>query len=286
MMKGKRHLIFTPAFRILSGLVISTLFVSVGLSFILLNERNHDFPLFSSRDTTSKYDIGLAHLEPRLPHLPPFPFIKHADILIADTLENKKPTITGIVAVLDRFVSLLRESNIRFSTAAHSSPSDIHAADVRAAYYSLVSKHLVPLDQALKEAKFPRIRNDDSLFLSVAAFREHVLADTLKSAFRYASNPDKLFIGAVVQNCFGNQTSYQSESCKTGWQVVGDKKKKRKNQPRKILDAPPDRNGIEEFCSDRNFTKYCDAGQLRVLYIHETEALGPAVARYFTSKLW
>ena len=52
------------------------------------------------------------------------------------------------------------------------------------------------------------------------------------------------------------------------------------------MDAPPDKNGIEEFCNDPEFVKYCEAGQLRVLYVHETEALGPAVARYFTSKLW
>lgn len=285
-MKRQNAIIFTNEFRILSALMVSTLLVSISLSCILFSEGEHhvNFPLISKE----AYKKDLAHLEPRLPHLPPFASIPNADILIADTLENNKPTIAGIVAILNNFVSVLRSSNIRFSTAEHSSPKQIHPADIRAAYYSLVSKYLVPLDKALRKASFPIIRDDGSVFLSVAAFREHILADTLRSAFRYASNPDKLFVGAVVQNCFGNQTSYDGEACKTGWQVVGQDKKKKKGQRdiRKILDAPPDKNGIEEFCNDPEFVKYCEAGQLRVLYVHETEALGPAVARYFTSKLW
>ena len=53
-----------------------------------------------------------------------------------------------------------------------------------------------------------------------------------------------------------------------------------------VFDRPPDANGIESFCAVPKYKPYCDNGQIRVLYIHETEALGPAVARYFASKLW
>ncbi len=53
-----------------------------------------------------------------------------------------------------------------------------------------------------------------------------------------------------------------------------------------ISDRPPDVNGIEEFCSDPAYTKYCDSGQIRVLYVNETESNGPTTARYFASKLW
>jgi hypothetical protein len=43
---------------------------------------------------------------------------------------------------------------------------------------------------------------------------------------------------------------------------------------------------IEEFCTDPEYTKYCDAGQIRALYVNETESNGPTTARYFASKLW
>ena len=29
-----------------------------------------------------------------------------------------------------------------------------------------------------------------------------------------------------------------------------------------------------------------DAGRVRVMYVNESEALGPAMARYYASKLW
>lgn len=46
-----------------------------------------------------------------------------------------------------------------------------------------------------------------------------------------------------------------------------------------VYDRPPDPNGIASFCAVARYKKYCENGQVRVLYIHETEALGPAVAR-------
>jgi hypothetical protein len=230
----------------------------------------------------------LPHLEPRLPHLPPFPTITNSESLISDTLENNKPTIAGIVAVLNRFLKELRASNQRLSAVALKERfpgGNIKPSDIRATYFSLVSKHLVPLDLALKESRYPQIREDKSIFMSVAAFREHILGDTLKSAFRYANNPDRLFIGAVVQNCFGPESSYTSQQCKTGHKTVNPQRRKGEREVKGFMDAPPDINGIEEFCSDPEFSKYCEAGQIRVLYVHETEALGPAAARYVGSEV-
>lgn len=54
----------------------------------------------------------------------------------------------------------------------------------------------------------------------------------------------------------------------------------------KVSDAPPDPNGIEDFCNMPEYKKYCENGQVRALYVHETESLGPAMARYYASKLW
>jgi hypothetical protein len=120
----------------------------------------------------------------------------------------------------------------------------------------------------------------------LASFRDFLLGDTLKGAFDQAKNPDKLFIGAIVQNCFG-LNPYPGEEgvqCRTGAQVVG--KDENGKDKTKVSDAPPDRNGIDEFCSSPEHKKYCDSGQIRVLYLHENASLGPAMARYYASKLW
>jgi hypothetical protein len=53
-----------------------------------------------------------------------------------------------------------------------------------------------------------------------------------------------------------------------------------------VSDAPPDANGIDEFCQDSEMKIHCTSGRVRVLYVNESEALGPAMARYFASKLW
>jgi len=53
-----------------------------------------------------------------------------------------------------------------------------------------------------------------------------------------------------------------------------------------VSPKPPDVNGIEEFCTNEKYKKYCDAGQIRVLYVHDTDALGPQTARFYASKLW
>lgn len=282
MKKGQRQirnatLLSSAAFQVLLGLLFSTVLICGYFAYLLFQIPEDNYlAVSSSLLSASGNENAIPHLQPRLPHIPAFPTIENAESLVEDTLRNNRPTIAGIVAILNHFVSELRESNKRLAAEVAKEGRDflVQPADIRAGYFSLVSKYLVPLDMALKKASFPQIRNDESVFMSVAAFREHMLADTLKSAFRYATNPEKLFIGAVVQNCFGNHTSYVSESCKTGWQVV-DKKR----DIREMFDAPPDKNGIEDFCSDQEFSKYCEAGQIRVLYVHETEALGPAVAR-------
>ncbi|KAL7553496.1 hypothetical protein ACHAWF_018034 [Thalassiosira exigua] len=150
---------------------------------------------------------------------------------------------------------------------------------------SLARDHLAPLEATYRDKSIFPIRDDDSIFVSLASFRDHLLGDTLRGAFDQAKHPEKLFVGAVVQNCFG-LNPYPGEpgvQCRTGAQVVG---KANGRDQTKVSDAPPDRNGVEEFCSSEKHKPYCDGGQIRVLYVHENESLGPAMARYYASKLW
>lgn len=225
---------------------------------------------------------GEPHLYPRTPYLPIFPKIKNAETLIAGVL-NGKPTIAGISALLQKYMAELHDENMRLSD------KHAEASEITASFYDLVHKHLAHFDAVYSgKAIFP-IRKDESIFLSLAAFREHLLADTMQYAFDNAKYPDKLFVGAVVQNCFGKvlpdgSVDPSGKPCRTGVEVVG--KNKNGRDMTKVSDAPVDKNGIEDFCTNPKYKKYCESGQVRVVYVHETESLGPAMARYHASKLW
>jgi len=217
-----------------------------------------------------------------VPVLPIFFPIPKAEDLIASTL-NGRPTMAGIIALIQNFISELHDSNTRMIE------EPLDGDGVIKNFFLLARKHLVPFDKVYRGKSIFPIRNDNSIFLSLAAFREHLLADTLFYAFSNAKHPEKLFIGVVVQNCFGkvekNGTIDPSgKPCKTGARVIG-KRKNGKDITGK-LDSPIDRNGIEDFCAMSNLKKYCTNGQIRVLYVHEHESLGPAMARYYASKLW
>lgn len=214
-----------------------------------------------------------SEIGPEVPYFPPFAEIEDSEKLITDTL-NGKPTIAGIVAQLNKFLKELHESNLK------NSKEKLLPNGLVQGYFDLATQYLRPLDEPYRGKPIFEIREDDSIFISLAAFREHLLTQTLKSAFDQAKNPENLFIGAVVQNCFGTD----GRQCKTGLQVIGKNAQGRDQV--KMSDAPPDVNGIEEFCRDPLYKKYCKSGHIRALYLHDTDALGPAVARYYASKLW
>jgi [Skp1-protein]-hydroxyproline N-acetylglucosaminyltransferase len=228
--------------------------------------------------TRMTHDLGsdrdLPHVFPRLPHLPPFAPIANAEKLAQDTLDGSNPTIAGVAAVINNFLGVLHEENIKNSKAKADIPV------LQESYFRLAKEYLRPFDAAYRNKPIFPVREDDSVFISLAAFREHLLGQTLRSAFSEAKHPEKLYVGAIIQNCFG----MNGIQCKTGLQVIG--KNEQGRDMTKISDAPPDANGIEEFCTDPQFKQYCDAGQVRVIYQHDTDALGPAIARYYASKLW
>jgi len=223
------------------------------------------------------------HLDPIVPYLPIFPDIPNAETLIQNVLSGTKPTIAGIIALLQHFLSDLHDQNMQLSAKQASGPQIIQT------FFTLATQHLLPFDKIYRQKEIFPIREDESIFLSLASFREHLLADTLMYAFDNAKHPDKLFIGAVVQNCFGKVYSNgtidpSGTPCKTGLEVIGKNEKGR--DMTKMSDAPVDKNGIEEFCKQEKYHQFCTNGQIRVLYVHESEALGPAMARYYASKLW
>jgi [Skp1-protein]-hydroxyproline N-acetylglucosaminyltransferase len=112
----------------------------------------------------------------------------------------------------------------------------------------------------------PPRRDDGSIFLSLATYRDENCINTIKWAYEKAKNPEKLFVGLVQQNCH--------KDCMSGILEGG------KTEP-----VPPDDDCYKTFCEGEG-KKYCDRGQVRVLNIDEPESLGPYAARYFASKLW
>ena len=218
------------------------------------------------------------------PVLPIFVEMPNGQQAMEDTL-NGKPTMAGIITIMQSFLNEFHTANVKL----HANRPTLKWSDVTDTFFSLTSKYLLPFDKAYHGKSIFPVREDDSIFMSLAAYREHLLKDTLVWMFDNAKHPDKLFVGAVVQNCFGlvredGSIDTSGNPCKTGMEVVG--KDANGRDQTKVSDRPPDVNGIYDFCQLANYKKYCENGQVRALYVHETESLGPAMARYYASKLW
>ena len=229
-------------------------------------------------DTT----LETPHLIPKMPYLPVFAEIENSEKLIDDLLHHNKPTIAGIVAFLQDYLKKLHEQNKMISEkeSRDKTGQNINEMFFVESYFDLTSKVIDPFEDAYRGRTIFPVRDDESIFVSLAAFREHLLGKSMMSAFDQAKDPSKLFIGAVVQNCYG----LDGVVCKTGLEVIG--KDKNGHDMTSISPKPPDANGIEEFCTHEKYKKYCDSGQVRVIYLHDTDALGPQTARYYASKLW
>ena len=134
------------------------------------------------------------------------------------------------------------------------------------AYHDFAVKTLYPWDRDYLTRMPPR-REDGSVFLSVATYRDENCFNTVYNAYAKAKNPEKLFIGLTQQNCHSN--------CRSG--VLANLT---------MVEVPPDDDCYAKFCETGLGAKICANKQIRVLNIDEPESLGPYAARYFTSKLW
>ena len=131
------------------------------------------------------------------------------------------------------------------------------------AYHDLTVQTLYVWDREYLSRMPPR-RTDQSIFLSVATYRDENCLPTLNGAYQKSKNPSNLFVGLVQQNCH--------QDCKSGIMDGGG-----------VEDVEPDVDCYKAFC-EGPMRAYC--GNVRVLNINESESLGPYAARYFASKLW
>jgi [Skp1-protein]-hydroxyproline N-acetylglucosaminyltransferase len=167
-------------------------------------------------------------------------------------------TLKEVLDFLQSFLKKMNSSNIKNKRA------NFHG--IWAAYHELVVKYLYPWDQEYLRRMTPR-REDGSVFLSVASYRDEFCPGTLNEAFSKARNPENLFVGLVQQNC--------EEKCRSGVLEGG-----------KVEDVGADPDCYTLFCSSNEGKKYCNNDQIRLLKMKETESLGPYMARYFASKMW
>eukprot|EP00904_Undaria_pinnatifida_P009580 jgi/Undpi1/5752/HiC_scaffold_2.g01026.m1 len=134
-------------------------------------------------------------------------------------------------------------------------------------YKQATDEWLMPMDRDFEGQTLFDVKKDDSVFVSVASYRDENCPTTLKEMYSKADHPEKLFIGLVQQNCESN--------CRTGVLEGGV-----------VEDTEPDINCYEVFCGTELGSEYCQSGNVRNFLVDEADALGPAVARYFASKLW
>jgi len=199
--------------------------------------------------------------------------IKNGSNTIKDILQPSKESkeIYTMEDIIDYFTEFLQALHATIEKNKKSLKGIIDIWDL---YYNLDEETLYPWDQKflsfLKQhfyhnsTKNPfQRRDDDSIFLSIATYRDENCMSTLHNAFDKAKTPEKLFIGLVQQNC--------AENCFSGVLVGG-----------MVEPIEPDDDCYAIFCKDH--ADLCD--NVRVLYVNETESLGPYTARYFASRLW
>lgn len=115
-------------------------------------------------------------------------------------------------------------------------------------------------------------REDGSIFVSIASYRDVTCGATLKKAYERAKFPEKISVGIVQQNCDSPDKCYTG----TGWAET------RRWVPR----IGPDPDCARDFCESALGKKHCDAGRVRILRLDEIDALGPFFTRFVNSKLW
>jgi len=122
------------------------------------------------------------------------------------------------------------------------------------------------------DATFGAPRNDSSIFISIASYRDPSCRASLRSAFANADNPESVNVGVVQQNCESEHGCMTG----TGWA----------NTRRWVQRPGADKDCAKEFCESDAGRAHCEAGRVRILRLNEAQAYGPFFARYLNAKLW
>jgi len=142
------------------------------------------------------------------------------------------------------------------------------AATLWEAFHDTVDAALEDPDLHLVDPA-PSTREDDSIFISIASYRDENCPTTIRTAYEGAFHPENVYIGLIQQNCHKN--------CKNGigW-----------GKTREIVDIEPDKDCIETLCLSSPDICEKHRDQFRVLRLNETQTYGPFFARFLASKLF
>lgn len=174
--------------------------------------------------------------------------------------ERNEPAVTvdEVIAVFEDYLTKLHAGLLNASQGDR---------DFRIYYrihHDLTVKTLYAFDRHYA-THMPERRTDDSIFLSLASYRDENCFNTLTHAYGQATHPERLFVGLVQQNCVAD--------CMSGVLVGG-----------KVEPIEPDDDCYQLFCDSEIGKIHCS--RVRLLRVNESESLGPYTARYFASKLW
>ena len=173
--------------------VIGLIYEFYSSSNAAINEAQTSSSMLRSHSGSS----GGVLLRPIAPPMPIFSPVPKAEEVIEETLSGK-PSMAGVMAIMQKFMFDLHMLNRELSS------SKAKPQKIIAMIFDLIKRELGAFDEVYRDKLVFPVREDGSIFLSLAAYREHLLNDTMAFAFDNALHPEKLFIGAVVQNCFGN----------------------------------------------------------------------------------
>jgi hypothetical protein len=120
---------------------------------------------------------------------------KAAMSMAEDSVSEPPMEFTEIKSFLEDWIKTLHETLVE---AKHENCNGIWKT-----YHDLTVKTLYPWDREYLQRMPPR-RDDGSIFLSLATYRDENCLNTVKGAFGKAKNPELLFVGIVQQNCHAN----------------------------------------------------------------------------------
>ncbi len=148
-------------------------------------------------------------------------------------------------------------------------PKPAEARSIWEAFQETVDKALDDPSLNLRKSYGPP-REDNSIFISIASYRDPSCASTVKRAFERADHPENLYVGVVQQNCMHDCMTG------TGWAATRQW----------VKQDHPDPDCIEEFCKSSLGSPHCKAGRVNILRLEEIDSLGPFFTRFLNSKMW
>eukprot|EP00927_Polykrikos_kofoidii_P069848 TRINITY_DN6550_c0_g2_i1.p1 TRINITY_DN6550_c0_g2~~TRINITY_DN6550_c0_g2_i1.p1 ORF type:complete len:645 (-),score=95.10 TRINITY_DN6550_c0_g2_i1:67-2001(-) len=114
------------------------------------------------------------------------------------------------------------------------------------------------------------VKDDGTIFLTVAAYRDWNCDETVAQALRHASRPDRVHVAIVEMNC-------RVEPCVTGtgW-----------GASRRIVPVKPDEDCYDELMQKTDIRHHLEAGRVKTLRLNETQALGPFFSRFLAMNMF